>query len=90
MDQLEALELTLDGLEAMRLADMEGLYQEDAAERMDVSRATFARILTEARRTVALALVEGRALSIGGGPISRCPDAHGGGCGRRRRHRHRD
>ena len=83
-------ELSLDGLEALRLADGEGLYQEAAAERMGVSRATFARILAEARRTVAEALVEGKALVIGGGEITRrdadrwpCP-VHGA---RRRRGR---
>lgn len=40
--------LTLDGLEALRLADLEGLYQEEGARRMGVSRATFARVLAEA------------------------------------------
>ncbi len=87
MSQLEEAVLTLDGLEALRLADMQGLYQEAAAERMGVSRATFARVLSEARRIVADALVEGKALNIGGGAISRCPrhEPHGPGQGRRRR-----
>ena len=53
MDRLETVEVTLDGLEALRLADLEGLYQEEAARRMGVSRATFARVLTQARRAVA-------------------------------------
>ncbi len=82
--QTEMVTLGLDGLEALRLADLEGLYQEAAAERMGVSRATFARILTAARATVAEALVEGKTLVIGeapvvevpGGPIP-CP-VHGG------------
>ena len=50
---LETVELTLDGLESLRLADLEGLYQEEAAQRMGVSRATFARIVSESRRAVA-------------------------------------
>ena len=83
--QLEQVQLTLDGLEALRLADLEGLYQEQAAEQMGVSRATFARILTEARARVARALVERQALVIGGGPVRRCREGAGlGGCRRRR------
>ncbi len=68
--------LTLDGLEALRLADLEGLYQEEAARRMGVSRATFARVLTEARRHVADALVNRKTLSISGGPVD--PRSSGG------------
>ena len=49
VDELERVELTLDGLEAIRLADHLGLYQEEAAQRMGVSRATFARVLATAR-----------------------------------------
>ena len=70
---LETVELTLDGLEAIRLADREGLYQEEAARRMGVSRPTFARILTQARRKVAEALVEGKSLVISGGAVTRRP-----------------
>ena len=96
MADLEQLNLTLDGLEALRLADLEGLYQEEAATRMGVSRATFARVLTAARKTVADALVNGKAVEIRGGTVGRrandrwpCP-VHGGrrrrgrGCGCRR------
>lgn len=59
----------LDGLEALRLADLEGLYQEAAAEQMGVSRPTFARILTRARATVTEALVEGKVLMVGEAPV---------------------
>jgi len=62
--------MTLDELEALRLADLEGLYQEEAAERMGVSRATFGRIVEAARRKTAQALVGGRALRIEGGAVS--------------------
>ncbi len=66
---VESAHLTLDGLEALRLADIEGLYQEEAARRMGVSRATFARVLAVARRQVADALVNGKALAISGGVV---------------------
>ena len=55
--ELEVETLRVDELEALRLADLEGLYQEAAAERMGVSRPTFARILARARSVVARALV---------------------------------
>jgi predicted DNA-binding protein (UPF0251 family) len=61
---LEEGVLDLDGFEALRLADLEGLHHADAAARMGVSRATFGRILRGARRVVADALVEGKALAI--------------------------
>jgi predicted DNA-binding protein (UPF0251 family) len=67
--ELETVEMTLDELEALRLADLEGLYQEDAAARMGISRATLGRILESARRKVAESLVHGRALCIDGGPV---------------------
>jgi uncharacterized protein len=62
--QLEEVSLSLDELEAIRLADYEGLYHEQAAAKMKVSRATFGRILTEARHKVAEAIVDGKALRI--------------------------
>lgn len=65
----EFITLNLDELEAIRLADFVGLYQEQAAERMGISRPTFARILESGRRKVAEALVYGRGLLIGGGPV---------------------
>lgn len=81
---LEVETLRLDELEALRLADLEGLYQEAAAERMDVSRATFARILGRARATVARAILGGRVLMVGDGPVVAGPEepvpcpVHGG------------
>jgi predicted DNA-binding protein (UPF0251 family) len=67
--ELEVETLRIDELEALRLADVEGLYQEAAAEQMGVSRPTFARILGRARTTVARALLEERLLVIGEGPV---------------------
>lgn len=65
MAELERIELGLDELEAMRLADLEGHYQEEAAAVMGVSRPTFGRIIEAARRKVADALLNGKALAIG-------------------------
>ena len=67
--ELVEIVLTLDEFEAIRLADLEGLYQEQAAERMSVSRPTFGRILAAAHRKVAEALAQGKTLKIEGGTI---------------------
>lgn len=76
----EVVLLTLDEYEAIRLADWEGLYQEEAASRMNISRQTFGRIIEAAHRKVADVLVNGKILKIEGGSISvkaekpvRCP-----------------
>lgn len=62
--QLEEVVLSLDEFEALRLKDVEGLQQEQAAEQMNVSRATFQRILANARQKVADSLVHSKALRI--------------------------
>ncbi len=61
---LDEVVLNLDELEAIRLADYEGLYHEQAAEKMSISRQTFGRILCEARRKIAETVVNGKALKI--------------------------
>jgi len=61
---LDEVVLNLDELETIRLADYEGLYHEQAAEKMSISRQTFGRILCEARRKIAEAVVNGKALKI--------------------------
>jgi predicted DNA-binding protein (UPF0251 family) len=66
---LQCTTLTVDELEAIRLADLQGLYQEQAAEKMNISRQTFGRILESAHKKIADALVNGKALSIQGGSI---------------------
>ena len=70
MSLLEESVLSVEGLEAIRLADLEGLTGAQAAELMHISRHTFGRVLQEARRAVAEALVNGRALRIEGGVYS--------------------
>ena len=67
LSMLEEVILTIDEFESIRLADLEGLYQEQAAERMNVSRQTFGRIIESAHKKVAEVLVEGKALKIEGG-----------------------
>lgn len=56
--------LLAEELEALRLADAEGLYHEEAAGLMGVSRPTFGRMLTQARRKVASALSRGLGIRI--------------------------
>jgi predicted DNA-binding protein (UPF0251 family) len=67
LSALEEVVLTVDEFEAIRLGDLESLYQEKAAERMSVSRQTFGRIIDSAHKKVAEALVRGKALKIEGG-----------------------
>ena len=67
MSELAECRLSVDGLEALRLADYQDLNMDEAAARMGVSRHTFGRLLRKARRCVAEALIEGHALRIEGG-----------------------
>jgi len=67
LDSLERVTLLHEELEAIRLADLEGLHQQDGADQMGVSRSTFQRMLKEARRKVTRALVKGLALHVEGG-----------------------
>lgn len=67
MTALEEIVLPVEGFEALRLAELEGLDHDRASERMNVSRQTFGRILASARKALARAVVEGMALRIDGG-----------------------
>jgi predicted DNA-binding protein (UPF0251 family) len=73
--------LSLEGLEAIKLNDFQGLDQETSAKMMNISRQTFGRVLAEARAIVADALVMGKVLRIQGGHFEMPPL----GRGRRRR-----
>lgn len=64
---LEEVALNVEELEAIRLRDLEALEQEEAAQRMNVSRPTFHRIVGSARKKIADALVNGKAVRIEGG-----------------------
>ncbi|MGB2629875.1 MAG: DUF134 domain-containing protein [Candidatus Omnitrophota bacterium] len=59
--------LTIDEFEAVRLADVEGLKQEDAAKKMRISRPTFSRIINSAHGKIGDAIVNIKAIKIGGG-----------------------
>lgn len=88
LSDLQEIGLTLDEFEAVRLADLEGLYQEDAAKKMNVSRQTFGNIIASAHKKIADAIVNGKALKISGGNYVQEPrqpgPPFGGGLGRGR------
>jgi len=67
---IEEVVLSLDEMEAVRLADFDGLYQEQAAAMMNISRPTFGRIIESAHKKIADALLHGKALKIEGGEVS--------------------
>ena len=67
LNKLQAVRLSLDEFEAIRLADLEELKQVDAARLMHVSRPTFSRIVASARKKVADGLVNIKVIRIEGG-----------------------
>jgi predicted DNA-binding protein (UPF0251 family) len=67
MRLLEEVPLTFEEIEAIRLKDLEGLEQKEAASLMKISRPTFQRILTEARNKIANAILNAKAIKIEGG-----------------------
>lgn len=87
---MDEVVLPVEGLEALRLSDLERLDYESAASQMNVSRQTFGRVLSEARALVAEALVLGKTIRIQGGAYA-LPGlvAYGKGGARKRRRRHR-
>lgn len=62
MSDVESITLSRDELETLKLCDLDGLTQEQAGVKMGVSRGTVQRILTSARKKVATALAQGRAI----------------------------
>jgi len=85
MRALSRQAISIEGFEAIRLVDCEGLMQQEAADKMGVSRPTLSRILSEARKGVAMALTNGWAIEIEGGayhiaddePKWECPKEQG-------------
>lgn len=65
--ELEPIVLLYEEFEAIRLADYENLTQEEAAAKMNISRPTFTRLYDKARKSIARAFVEGKAIFIQGG-----------------------
>ncbi len=85
----DAVTIGLDMLEAMRLVDLEGLSQEDAASSMEISTPTLCRILSEGRKLTATALAFGKTINLEGGNIMFSNENHGrNGCCRRRGNMH--
>ncbi len=82
MRELEHVVLLFEEYEAIRLADYVNLTQEEAAQKMEISRPTFTRIYDKARKNVAKAFVEGKAVIIEGGTYTsddfwyRCNNCH--------------
>ncbi len=80
--ELETVLLSYDEYETIRLLDYEGLMQEQAAERMNVSRPTLTRIYEKARKAIAKAFIEGKMIVIDGGNVDfgrvwfRCRKCH--------------
>jgi len=64
LSNLDYSEIGIDEIEAMRLADILNLPQNEAAEMMNISQATFSRILTSAHRKIAGCIIEAKALKI--------------------------
>lgn len=63
-DELETVVIYEDEMEAIRLADLESLYQEDSASKMGISRTTFARLIQSAHQKIADALVNKKNIEI--------------------------
>lgn len=79
MEPTGTVDLSVEGIEAIRLSDLDGLAHEAAAEQMGISRQTYGRVLAEARKIIAEALITGKRICFGGGMYT----LHGG---LRRRH----
>lgn len=79
---LQEVRLSVEEAEAIRLKDLEGLGQEQCAEKMSISRPTFQRVLGSARQKMSDALLNGKAIRIEGGNFEmamsrfRCIDGH--------------
>ena len=82
LSNLQEVRLSVEEVEAIRLKDLEGLEQEECAQRMNISRTTFSRVLGSARQKMADALLSGKAIKIGGGNFEmavrrfRCVSGH--------------
>ncbi len=83
-----AVNMTIDEYEAIRLIDLDKFTQEECAAQMNISRTTVQGIYDEARRKLAESLVNGKVLWISGGEFKLC-DGRGKGCGGGGCHRHR-
>lgn len=82
MAELGEVRLLVEEAEAIRLKDLEGMEQEECAQKMNISRSTFSRLLDSARQKIADALLNGKAIRIEGGNFEmavrrfRCMEGH--------------
>ena len=82
MRDIESVYLLYEEFEALRLADYENLTQLEAAKKMNISRPTFTRLYDKARKNIAKAFTEGKAIIIQGGTYItddywyRCENCH--------------
>ena len=82
LSELEEVNLLIEEAEAIRLKDLEGLEQEECAQKMNISRSTFSRLLDSSRHKIADALLNGKAIRIEGGNFEmatrrfRCLEGH--------------
>ena len=82
LTSLQEVCLSVEEVEAIRLKDLEGLDQESCAQKMSISRTTFARVLSSARQKIAGALLGAKAIRIEGGNFEmavrrfRCINGH--------------
>ena len=84
----EIIVMTVDEYETIRLIDLEGMMQEECAEKMNVARTTIQRIYNEARKKLANSLVNGNILKIDGGDDKLCEDSEASfSCGRCNKHK---
>jgi len=65
--EIEDITIKVEELEAIRLKDIEDLNQEECAKKMHISRQTFQNIIDNARKKIATAIIEGKAINISGG-----------------------
>ena len=64
LKQLEEVVLLADEIEAVKLYEVDGFDQIEAARKMDISQPTFARILDRAIKKIAEAVISGKAIRI--------------------------
>ena len=81
LTELEIIQLGHEELEAIRLIDVEHMNQQDAAVKMNVSRATMQRIINGAREKVGRTLIRGLGMEIAGGHYT----TKGGYCQKKKR-----
>lgn len=85
----DAVVMTVDEYESIRLIDHQGFTQEECAEYMKIARTTVQQIYSDARKKLSVVLVEGKPLVISGGDFQLCDGKEAYcGCGGCRRHRH--